>query len=223
MKVQKIVSIGILCALLSFVDDNTVQANNLFSTELCVPMQNGTSQGRAMGVSSISTRGGSFSSGSTSQRISYYGSARTHHAAEHRGTAVVCRTYTPASSLSLGYSSAVPYIQSSSHARRYAPPSSGTGGTIGKSFSNWLEGNGSGAYVYSSNGTKYYNMNTLQELFNAAVASGDMPNATWDEFLQWFNDTNQTQYAAPMGEGMEVLLLCLLGYGVAVAYRKQKR
>ncbi len=120
--------------------------------------------------------------------------------------------------LSLGYASASQYISAAPAVHR-AP-----GNGVDNALNNWLiYGSGSGALVSGDASTGYYyDMATLQELFNQMQANGDMPGMTWEQFLDWFNNGSQNRHFAPMGDACWMLALLALGYGVLV-YRKHKR
>lgn len=222
MKVQKTIYITILCAFLLLSNSNLLHATEPFEMRLCVPMQqNNATNLRSNNTSSTTLQGCSMQP-ATSCRPSCYGSARTNRPTVHHRQYSSRTTCTPASSLSLGYSSVIPFLHSKSSNKRFAPPSGTNGGAVGKAIANWIETNGTGAYIYSDNGVKYYNMNTLQQLFESLGGLNDMPDLTWDEFLQWFNNNNPTQYRAPIGEPLIPLLFCLLAYAILICCRIQQ-
>ncbi len=119
-------------------------------------------------------------------------------------------------SLSLGYEAAASYMTPAV----YRAPGSG----IDNALNNWLlYGSGSGALVSGDATTGYYyDMATLQELFNQMQANGDMPGMTWEQFLDWFNDGSQNRHFMPVGDAWWLVALLALGYGILV-YRKHKR
>ncbi len=222
MKVQRTIYITILSAFLLLSNSNLLYAANPFEMGLCVPMQQDNATNLKSNFPYSSSRQGCSIQPSSTSRPSYYGSAQTNRPSVNHRSYSSRTTYTPASSLSLGYSSVIPFLHSNSSIRRFAPPSGSGGGAIGNAIANWIETNGTGAYLYSDNGVKYYNMNTLQQLFESLGGLNDMPDLTWDEFLQWFNNNNQTQYRAPIGEPLIPLLFCLLAYAILICCRIQQ-
>lgn len=128
------------------------------------------------------------------------------------------------SSLSLGYVAASSCITSGKKTAFYAPPSSGAGGSaVGNALANWMEANAGGAWLYTDNGVKYYDMNILEQLFNSTGGINDMPDLTWQEFLQWFNNNNQTQYKAPLAEDLAPYFLLILCYSIHRYFKTHKQ
>ncbi len=119
---------------------------------------------------------------------------------------------TPVSGLSLGYASVAEYINRG----MFRAPATGQNNP----YNNWLlNGTGAGALVVGDKDGDcyYYDETTLYELFLQAVKNGeiDMPNPTWDDFMNWFKNPNQTRHYLPIGDAIPFLLLLLLGYVVA--------
>lgn len=211
MKRRELLHIAALCAFLLFSHSNLILADEPFSMSLCVPMHS-----NAPANLPSSSRPSAVCGAAPCGTSSTYRAPVNHRYLSSRATA--SRT----SSLSLGYSSALPFLHSNASVKSYAPPSAGSGGAAGKAIANWIDTYASSAWLYSNNGVQYYDINALQSLFSSLGGISDMPNLTWDEFLQWFNDANQTQYRAPFGEPLLPLLLCLLAYTAFIARRKQQ-
>lgn len=93
--------------------------------------------------------------------------------------------------------------------RLNAPPTMGGGGA---SWDNWLQTLGAGqGLLYTIGDQRYYDMDLLKQAFEAAIASGNMPGVTWEEFLaQYFNADGQNKHFVPLGEPWILLLLAAL-------------
>ena len=187
------------------------------SLQLLVPMQDCNPCSQCSNLSHSSSRYAVPSHYRTNVRGSSFPAAR-HHAVPARPYK---GNYTQSAPLSLGYTAASTYIVPSSQCKRYAPPSGTSGGSAGKALATWIETNGGSAWLYTNDGVKYYDMTILEQLFNNMGGIDDMPDLTWDEFLQWFNNNNQTQYKAPVGDGMAVMFLFLFGYILLDCHRRR--
>lgn len=93
--------------------------------------------------------------------------------------------------------------------RLNAPPTMGGGGA---SWDNWLQTLGTEqGLLYTIGDQRYYDMDLLKQAFEAAIASGNMPGVTWDEFLaQYFYADGQNTHFQPLGEPWILLLLAAL-------------
>ena len=102
--------------------------------------------------------------------------------------------------------------------RKNAP---GMGGLL----DDWVQdliGNGD-YWSYNIDGIDYFDYEKLRELYNAAIANGDLPEGvTWDEFLSWFGDQSG-RYAFPIPSGVWFMCLLALGYGLYIAYRRKQK
>lgn len=204
--------IGFLCTILLLFESNRLLANEQYSLQLLVPMQNEKPCSQCSNLPHASSRYVVPSKCLTDSYDRSF-SVRRRHVVPTRPQANRIKSgYTQSPSLSLGYKAASAYIVPSPQSKRYAPPSDTSGGAAGKALADWLETNGGSAWLYTNDGVKYYDMNALEQLFNDMGGVDDMPGLTWEEFLQWFNNGNQTQYKAPVSDGMAVMFLFLLGY-----------
>lgn len=97
--------------------------------------------------------------------------------------------------------------------RRGAPP------TAGSAFDRWMQSDGSGALDYEIDGVGYYDMDLLYQLWLQYAADNDMPG-TWDAFMDWFNNGNQTKYRAPLDDAPLFMLLLMGCYIVYAVYHK---
>ena len=93
--------------------------------------------------------------------------------------------------------------------RLNAPPTMGGGGA---SWDNWLQTLGTEqGLLYTIGDQRYYDMDLLKQAFEAAIASGNMPGVTWDEFLaQYFYADGQNTHFQPLGEPWILLLFAAL-------------
>ena len=93
--------------------------------------------------------------------------------------------------------------------RLNAPPTMGGGGA---SWDNWLQTLGTEqGLLYTIGDQRYYDMDLLKQAFEAAIASGNMPGVTWDEFLdQYFYADWQNTHFQPLGEPWILLLFAAL-------------
>lgn len=103
--------------------------------------------------------------------------------------------------------------------KRFKPP------TTGSAFGNWMaSGQAESAYLYTGeDGVQYYDMSLLYNLFLSQYGSSDEPSLSWEEFLQWFNDEKQTQYAAPLSNTCPCLLLLAVVYGLSIYHKTKKQ
>lgn len=100
--------------------------------------------------------------------------------------------------------------------RKNAP---GMGGVL----DDWVQGFiGNDDYWYTVNGINYFDYAKLRELYNAAIANGELPKGvSWEMFLSWFS--NQSDYAFPIPSGAWFMCFLALGYGLYIAYRKKQK
>ena len=96
---------------------------------------------------------------------------------------------------------------------------------MGGNLDNWVQGLiGNGDYwSYNIDGVDYFDYAKLRELYNAAIANGDLPEGiTWEEFLSWFGDQSD-RYAFPIPSGVWFMCFLALGYGLYIAYRRKQK
>lgn len=92
--------------------------------------------------------------------------------------------------------------------RLNAPPTMGGGGA---SWDNWLQTLGTEqGLLYTIGDQRYYDMDLLKQAFEAAIASGNMPGVTWDEFLAQYFLGGQNTHFQPLGEPWILLLFAAL-------------
>lgn len=121
--------------------------------------------------------------------------------------------------------SAMPYTS----AQQSAPHRNGprrAPGTIGGTLDNWIQGlDPNGDYLHGiEDGIWYFYEDKLRELYENAIANGDLPvGTTWEQFLTWFGKQDKYQfYNAPLPNGVGVLCVLALLYVVAVFVRNRK-
>jgi hypothetical protein len=95
---------------------------------------------------------------------------------------------------------------------------------MGGLLDDWVQGFiGNDDYWYTVNGINYFDYAKLRELYNAAIANGDLPEGiTWEEFLSWFGDQSD-RYAFPIPSGVWFMCFLALGYGLYIAYRRKQK
>ncbi len=97
--------------------------------------------------------------------------------------------------------------------------------SMGGNLNDWVQsliGNGD-YWSYNIDGIDYFDYEKLRELYNAAIANGDLPEGvTWEEFLSWFGDQSG-RYAFPIPSGVWFMCLLALGYGLYIAYRRKQK
>ena len=95
---------------------------------------------------------------------------------------------------------------------------------IGGVLDDWVQGFiGNDDYWYTVNGINYFDYAKLRELYNAAIANGDLPEGvTWEEFLLWFAG-QKGRYAFPIPSGVWFMCILALGYGLYIAYRRKQK
>ena len=94
---------------------------------------------------------------------------------------------------------------------------------MGGLLDDWVQGFiGNDDYWYTVNGINYFDYAKLRELYNAAIANGELPKGvSWEMFLSWFS--NQSDYAFPIPSGVWCMCILALGYGLYIAYRKKQK
>ena len=96
---------------------------------------------------------------------------------------------------------------------------------MGGNLDNWVQsliGNRD-YWSYNIDGVDYFDYAKLRELYNAAIANGDLPEGiTWEEFLSWFGDQSD-RYAFPVPSGVWFMCILALGYGLYIAYRRKQK
>ena len=92
--------------------------------------------------------------------------------------------------------------------RLNAPPTMGGGGF---SWDNWLQTlDTEQGLLYTIGDQRYYDMDLLKQAFEAAIASGNMPGVTWEEFLAYINGGQTKHVLVPLGEPWILLLFAAL-------------
>ncbi len=117
------------------------------------------------------------------------------------------------SGLSLGYASAAQYMGGVMRKLNAGPDAMWNG---------WLiNGTGKDALSYTGDGTYYYDMDELRRLFEEAQQNnGHMKDFTWEDFLAWFNHSEQQRHFAPMGDAVFMMFLLALGYAIMIRKRR---
>lgn len=96
---------------------------------------------------------------------------------------------------------------------------------MGGNLDNWVQGliGNRDYWSYNIDGVDYFDYAKLRELYNAAIANGDLPEGiTWEEFLSWFGDQSD-RYAFPIPSGVWFMCFLALGYGLYIAYRRKQK
>lgn len=96
---------------------------------------------------------------------------------------------------------------------------------MGGNLDNWVQGliGNRDYWSYNIDGVDYFDYAKLRELYNAAIANGDLPEGiTWEEFLSWFGDQSD-RYAFPVPSGVWFMCILALGYGLYIAYRRKQK
>ena len=96
---------------------------------------------------------------------------------------------------------------------------------MGGNLDNWVQGliGNDDYWSYNIDGVDYFDYAKLRELYNAAIANGDLPEGiTWEEFLSWFDDQSD-RYAFPIPSGVWFMCFLALGYGLYIAYRRKQK
>lgn len=96
---------------------------------------------------------------------------------------------------------------------------------MGGNLDNWVQGliGNLDYWSYNIDGVDYFDYAKLRELYNAAIANGDLPEGiTWEEFLSWFGDQSD-RYAFPIPSGVWFMCFLALGYGLYIAYRRKQK
>ena len=96
---------------------------------------------------------------------------------------------------------------------------------MGGNLDNWVQGliGNRDYWSYNIDGVDYFDYAKLRELYNAAIANGDLPEGiTWEEFLSWFGDQS-SRYAFPIPSGVWFMCFLALGYGLYIAYRRKQK
>lgn len=96
--------------------------------------------------------------------------------------------------------------------------------SMGGNLDNWVQDIiGNEGWVWTDGTIDYFDYEKLRELYNAAIANGDLPEGvTWEEFLSWFGDQSG-RYAFPIPSGVWFMCLLALGYGLYIAYRRKQK
>ena len=96
---------------------------------------------------------------------------------------------------------------------------------MGGNLDNWVQGliGNRDYWSYNIDGVDYFDYAKLRELYNAAIANGDLPEGiTWEEFLSWFGEQSD-RYAFPIPSGVWFMCFLALGYGLYIAFRRKQK
>ena len=97
------------------------------------------------------------------------------------------------------------------------------GGNVLNDWILGLIGDTENGFMYEDGGIYYFNENTLRELYNKAIANGDLPTGvTWEQFLAWFKGQSDI-YQFPIPDGVWFLCILALGYTLYIIYRRKKQ
>ena len=97
------------------------------------------------------------------------------------------------------------------------------GGNVLNDWILGLIGDTENGFMYEDGGIYYFDENTLRELYNAAIANGELPTGvTWEQFLAWFEGQSNI-YQFPIPDGAWFLCLLALGYTLYIIYRRKKQ
>ena len=97
------------------------------------------------------------------------------------------------------------------------------GGNVLNDWIMSLIGDTESGFMYEDGGIYYFDENTLRELYNAAIANGELPTGvTWEQFLAWFKGQSDI-YQFPIPDGAWFLCLLALGYTLYIIYRRKKQ
>ena len=97
------------------------------------------------------------------------------------------------------------------------------GGNVLNDWILGLIGDTKNGFMYEDGGIYYFNENTLRELYNKAIANGDLPTGvTWEQFLAWFKGQSDI-YQFPIPDGVWFLCILALGYTLYIIYRRKKQ
>ena len=94
------------------------------------------------------------------------------------------------------------------------------------SFTGWLDGligENHESYVDEYGGVFYFDYNKLYELYQQAIANGQLPpGVSWEMFKSWFT-RDGSDYAFPIPSGVWFMCFLALGYGLYIAYRRKQK
>ena len=93
-------------------------------------------------------------------------------------------------------------------------------------FTGWLDGligENHESYVNEYGGVYYFDYNKLYDLYQQAIANGQLPpGVSWEMFLKWFT-RDGSDYAFPIPSGVWFMCFLALGYGLYIAYRRKQK
>ena len=96
---------------------------------------------------------------------------------------------------------------------------------MGGLLDDWVQdliGN-SDYWSYNIDGIDYFDYEKLRELYNEAIANGQLPSGvSWEQFLSWFG-AQSDRYAFPIPNGVWFMCFLALGYGLYIAYRRKQK
>ena len=93
----------------------------------------------------------------------------------------------------------------------------------GNVLDDWVQGliNDNG-WLYSDGEIDYFDKQVLEDLYNTAIANGDLPvGVTWEQFLSWFGDQSD-RYSFPIPGGIWYMSILALGYALIIYFKKRK-
>lgn len=97
--------------------------------------------------------------------------------------------------------------------------------SMGGNLDDWVQsliGNDD-YWSYNIDGIDYFDYEKLRELYNEAIANGQLPSGvSWEDFLFWFAD-QKGRYAFPIPSGVWFMCFLAIGYGLYVAYRRKQK
>ena len=96
---------------------------------------------------------------------------------------------------------------------------------MGGLLDDWVQdliGNGD-YWSYNIDGIDYFDYEKLRELYNAAIANGELPaGVSWEQFLSWFG-AQSDRYDFPIPSGVWFMCFLAIGYALYIAYRRKQK
>ena len=122
-----------------------------------------------------------------------------------------------------GYTT-VDYFGTASYGGRKGIQGRRNANSVGGNVDDWIQSliNGEG-WMFEEGGINYFDQSVLMELYNNAIANGDLPpGMTWEQFLEWFAGQSD-RYAFPIPDGVWFLCMLALGYTLYIIYRRKRQ
>ena len=122
-----------------------------------------------------------------------------------------------------GYTT-VDYFGTASYGGRKGVQGRRNANSVGGNVDDWIQSliNGEG-WMFEEGGINYFDQSVLMELYNNAIANGDLPpGMTWEQFLEWFAGQSD-RYAFPIPDGVWFLCMLALGYTLYIIYRRKRQ